>query len=124
MTARSPGETRRQVPLAEGDRHAELEQAGGLAAARADLGLGLVHLRQQLLAARVEHLALAGERQASCRAVQQTHAQAGFQVFDVAADGGGTDVEFQLGCRHAERRQPRRHSPARADQESCWSARS
>ncbi len=46
-------------------------------------------------------LAFGREGKAAATATAQGQAQAGFQVFDMAADGGGADVEFQLGGSHA-----------------------
>ena len=48
----------------------------------------LVHLRQQFLAASVEHLALAGEREPARRALQQAHTQPRLQLVHMARDRG------------------------------------
>jgi len=75
---------RRQVQQAEGEGRVDAQQATGLAAARRDLGLGLVHGGQHLLATRVKHLALGRERELARGPVQQAHAQARFELGHVA----------------------------------------
>ena len=56
---------------------------------------------QQLGGLRVNFLALRRQGEAGPPTAAQAQAQAGFQVFDVAADGGATDIELQFGSSHA-----------------------
>ena len=57
--------------------------------------------RQQTQGLGVDLLAFNGQREAGTAAPAQGEAQADFQVLDMAADGGRTNIEFQFGCRHA-----------------------
>ena len=56
---------------------------------------------QQLAGLGVDLFALGRERKAGPAAPAQGQAQAGFQIFDVAADGRRAYIEFQLGRGHA-----------------------
>ena len=55
---------------------------------------------QQLGGLRVNFLTFRRQGKAGAATAAQAQAQAGFQVFDVAADGGAADVELQLGSGH------------------------
>jgi hypothetical protein len=57
--------------------------------------------RQQAQGLVVHPLALGRQGKARAPAPAQRQAQAGFQVFHVAADGAGANVQLQLGRRHA-----------------------
>ena len=57
--------------------------------------------REQLGGLGINLLPFRGERKTGAPPAAQHQAQPGFQVFDVAAHGGGADIELQLGCRHA-----------------------
>ncbi len=46
-------------------------------------------------------LALGGQRKAATSAPAQGQAEPHLEIFDVPTDGGGTDIEFELGRRHA-----------------------
>jgi hypothetical protein len=60
-----------------------------------------IHGRQQPQGFVVNALAFGREGKTRPPAPAQREAQAGFQVFHVAADGAGADVQLQLGGRHA-----------------------
>ena len=57
--------------------------------------------RQQLRGLGVDFLPLRRERKARAAPAAQYQAQAGFQVFDVAAHGRRANIEFEFGRRHA-----------------------
>jgi hypothetical protein len=60
-----------------------------------------VHRAEQAQGLVVHPLALGRQGKPRAPAPAQRQAQAGFQVFHVAADGAGANVQFQLGGRHA-----------------------
>ncbi len=70
---------------------------------------------QQALGGLIELLAFGRERKTGAPAPAQHQAHAGFQVFDVAADGGHGDVELQLGRGHAAAVHHRLEHPQQAD---------
>ena len=60
-----------------------------------------IHPSQQAQGLVIYLLALTGQGKARAPPAAQTQAQAGFQVLDMAADRGHTDIELQLGSGHA-----------------------
>lgn len=79
-------ERRSQVHAAEGHRRGQAHGSGQLAAALAELGGGLVHLAQDARRARQKGLAVLGQAEPACAAVEQRRGQRALQLGQAFAD--------------------------------------
>src|SRR6218665_3870327 len=66
-----------------------------------DAGAKAAHRGQQPQGLVILPLAFGGEPKPGPPTAAQRQAEPGFQVFHVAADGAGADIELQFGGRHA-----------------------
>lgn len=93
MPSHEDGPQRRQVHEPERHRHAHPQFPDHLAGMPGDLGFGIAHARQQILATLVEELALSSQRQPTRRSLQQPHTQPLLELGDEAGHHGFRHLE-------------------------------